>query len=71
MAKEIKRKIVQYQIDMICECRGKFLPTNVIKDIFLITSDHKLQIKHKCNKCGKEEMFETAYPTTETILEEI
>ena len=49
----------------------KFLPTNVIKDIFLRTSDHKLQIKHKCNNCGKEEMFETAYPTTETVLKEI
>lgn len=68
MAKEIKRKVVQYQIDMICECGGIFLPSNFI---FSYTNSHKLQIKHKCNKCGKEEMFETAYPTTETALEEI
>lgn len=71
MAKEIKRKIVQYQIDMICECGGKFFPTDVIVDLFSRTIDNKLHIKHKCNKCGKEEKFETAYPTTETILEEI
>ena len=70
MAKEIKRKVVQYQIDMICECGGYFLPTNVF-DMFFCNNISKLQIKHKCNKCGKEEMFETAYPTTETVLEEI
>ena len=69
MAKEIKRKVVQYQIDMVCECGGYFLPTNPMKDVFLCINSHKLQIKHKCNKCGKEEMFETAYPTTETVLE--
>ena len=71
MAKEIKRKVVQYQIDVICECGGCFLPTNPMMDVFLCTDPHKLQIKHKCTKCGKEEMFETAYPTTETVLEEI
>lgn len=69
MAKEIKRKVVQYQIDMICECGGYFLP--ILPPIIFYNNNKKLQIKHKCNKCGKEEMFEIAYPTTETILEEI
>lgn len=71
MAKEIKRKVVQYQIDMICECGGEFLPVNVFADMFLLRDPSRLQIKHKCSKCGKEEMFETAYPTTEIVLEEI
>ena len=61
--KEVKREVKSYIIYADCECGGIFKPTN------MCLMSYPPQYPHKCNKCGKEEIFSHTYPVH--IMEEV
>jgi hypothetical protein len=54
--KEIKTPVYNYVVRATCECGGEFEPTGVV------LRSYPPQYPHKCNKCGKEEVFRKQFP---------
>jgi predicted SprT family Zn-dependent metalloprotease len=50
------QEVRSYKVSYICECKGEVLPTREM------LMSNPPQFPHKCNKCGKEYVFDKKYP---------
>ena len=58
--REYRTEVQTFNVDALCECGGKLLPTGV----YYPTAPPK--VPHKCDKCGEVETLDRVYPYIET-----
>lgn len=58
MPKEIKREVKTFEVKMMCDCGGEFLPTGFAQ------MSNPPKYGHQCSSCEKEVYLDYHYPKT-------